>query len=214
MFNVYGPRQSISNPYQGVLAIFIGNVLRGEPITIHGDGEQTRDFVYVDDVVDAWLRVLDAPEPTEPCSTSAAAARRRSTSSPTRCSRRSASRGTPGRSAARRSARRPAARGRGHERARGARLERRRSPPGRRCANGGVGAWGRERLDDVPQQRCGLLRTRHGASRTCRSRLRADRETGARGGRRTFTRILRGQAGGRERSNTHSSYSDLRRARW
>jgi len=62
MFNVYGPRQSISNPYQGVLAIFIGNVLRGEPITIHGDGEQTRDFVYVDDVVDAWLRVLEAPD--------------------------------------------------------------------------------------------------------------------------------------------------------
>ena len=62
MFNVYGPRQSITNPYQGVLAIFIGNVLRGEPITIHGDGEQTRDFVYIDDVVDAWMRVLDAPE--------------------------------------------------------------------------------------------------------------------------------------------------------
>ena len=61
MFNVYGPRQSISNPYQGVLAIFIGNVLRDEPITIHGDGEQTRDFVFVDDVVDAWVRVLDAP---------------------------------------------------------------------------------------------------------------------------------------------------------
>ena len=60
MFNVYGPRQSIGNPYQGVLAIFIGNVLRGEPITIHGDGSQTRDFVFVDDVVDAWLRVLGA----------------------------------------------------------------------------------------------------------------------------------------------------------
>jgi len=62
MFNVYGPRQSISNPYQGVLAIFMGNVLRGEPITIHGDGLQTRDFVFVDDVVDAWLRVLATPE--------------------------------------------------------------------------------------------------------------------------------------------------------
>jgi UDP-glucose 4-epimerase len=59
MFNVYGPGQSISNPYQGVLAIFIGNVLRGEPVTIHGDGAQTRDFVYIDDVVDAWMRVLD-----------------------------------------------------------------------------------------------------------------------------------------------------------
>ena len=61
MFNVFGPRQSIDNPYQGVLAIFIGNVLRGEPITIHGDGLQTRDFVYIDDVVDAWMRVLDLP---------------------------------------------------------------------------------------------------------------------------------------------------------
>jgi UDP-glucose 4-epimerase len=61
MFNVYGERQSLSNPYQGVLAIFIGNVLRGEPITIHSDGEQTRDFVFVEDVADAWMRVLDEP---------------------------------------------------------------------------------------------------------------------------------------------------------
>jgi UDP-glucose 4-epimerase len=61
MFNVYGPRQSIDNPYQGVLAIFIGNVLRGEPITIHGDGQQTRDFVYIDDVVDAWVQALHDP---------------------------------------------------------------------------------------------------------------------------------------------------------
>jgi UDP-glucose 4-epimerase len=59
MFNVYGQRQSLTNPYQGVLAIFVGNVLREEPIKIHSDGEQTRDFVYVGDVVDAWLRVLD-----------------------------------------------------------------------------------------------------------------------------------------------------------
>jgi len=59
MFNVYGPRQSLSNPYQGVLAIFLGNLLRGEPITIHGDGEQSRDFVYVGDVVRAWMSVLE-----------------------------------------------------------------------------------------------------------------------------------------------------------
>ena len=59
MFNVYGPGQSIGNLYQGVLAIFIGNVLRGEPITIHGDRAQTRDLVYIDDVVAAWMRVLD-----------------------------------------------------------------------------------------------------------------------------------------------------------
>lgn len=58
MFNVYGPGQSISNPYQGVLAIFIGNVLRGEPIRIFGSGKQTRDFIYVDDVSRAWVQVI------------------------------------------------------------------------------------------------------------------------------------------------------------
>ncbi len=61
MFNVYGPGQALDNPYQGVLGIFLGNVLRGEPITIFGDGEQSRDFVYVDDVVDAWVGALNEP---------------------------------------------------------------------------------------------------------------------------------------------------------
>ena len=61
MFSVYGPGQSFSNPYQGVLGIFSGNLLRGEPITIFGDGEQTRDFVYVDDVVEGWVRALATP---------------------------------------------------------------------------------------------------------------------------------------------------------
>ena len=61
MFSVYGPGQSFSNPYQGVLGIFSGNLLRGEPITIFGDGDQTRDFVYIDDIVDGWLRALDNP---------------------------------------------------------------------------------------------------------------------------------------------------------
>lgn len=59
MFNVYGPRQSLTNPYQGVLAIFIGNVLRGEPIIIFGDGKNARDFVYIDDVADAWVTAID-----------------------------------------------------------------------------------------------------------------------------------------------------------
>lgn len=59
MFNVYGERQSLSNPYQGVVAIFIGNVLRDEPIVIFGDGEQSRDFVYISDVVEAWMLALD-----------------------------------------------------------------------------------------------------------------------------------------------------------
>jgi UDP-glucose 4-epimerase len=61
MYNVYGPRQALNNPYQGVLGIFIGNLLRGEPITIFGDGEQTRDFIYVDDVVEAWVSALGHP---------------------------------------------------------------------------------------------------------------------------------------------------------
>lgn len=58
MFNVYGPRQSLTNPYQGVLAIFIGNVIRNEPITIYGDGNQGRDFIYIDDVVKVWLDTI------------------------------------------------------------------------------------------------------------------------------------------------------------
>jgi UDP-glucose 4-epimerase len=61
MYNVYGPRQALDNPYQGVLGIFLGNALRGEPLTIFGDGEQSRDFIYVDDVVDAWVRALENP---------------------------------------------------------------------------------------------------------------------------------------------------------
>ncbi|MCK6577708.1 MAG: NAD-dependent epimerase/dehydratase family protein [Anaerolineae bacterium] len=61
MFNVYGERQSLTNAYQGVLAIFIGNVLRGEPITIHADGEQSRDFVHIDDVCRAWIGAVDTP---------------------------------------------------------------------------------------------------------------------------------------------------------
>lgn len=61
MFNVYGPRQSLTNPYQGVMAIFIGNVLRSEAVTIFGDGQQSRDFVYIDDVVDAWVKSIDNP---------------------------------------------------------------------------------------------------------------------------------------------------------
>ncbi len=61
MFNVYGPRQSLTNPYQGVLGIFLGNVLRGEQIRIFGSGVQSRDFVYVGDVARAWATALHAP---------------------------------------------------------------------------------------------------------------------------------------------------------
>jgi UDP-glucose 4-epimerase len=59
MYNVYGSRQELDNPYQGVLGIFLGNLLRNEPITIFGDGEQSRDFIYISDVVRAWVNALD-----------------------------------------------------------------------------------------------------------------------------------------------------------
>ncbi len=56
--NVYGPRQD-PHGEAGVVAIFAGHLLAGEPCTIFGDGSQTRDFVYVDDVVDAFVRAAD-----------------------------------------------------------------------------------------------------------------------------------------------------------
>jgi len=61
MYNVYGSRQALDNPYQGVLGIFLGNLLRGEPITIFGDGEQSRDFIHISDVARAWACALDNP---------------------------------------------------------------------------------------------------------------------------------------------------------
>ena len=56
--NVYGPRQD-PHGEAGVVAIFAGRLLSGEGCRIFGDGEQTRDFVYVDDVVDAFVRAAD-----------------------------------------------------------------------------------------------------------------------------------------------------------
>lgn len=53
--NVYGPRQD-PHGEAGVVAIFAERILRGDPVTVFGDGEQTRDYVFVDDVVDAFVR--------------------------------------------------------------------------------------------------------------------------------------------------------------
>lgn len=64
MFSVFGPGQSWDNPYQGVLGIFLGKLQRGEPIIIFGDGEQTRDFVFIDDVIDSWIGALESPDAT------------------------------------------------------------------------------------------------------------------------------------------------------
>jgi UDP-glucose 4-epimerase len=60
-FNIFGPRQDPSSPYSGVLAKFITQMLRGEQPTIHGDGEQSRDFTYIDNAVDANLLACTAP---------------------------------------------------------------------------------------------------------------------------------------------------------
>jgi len=60
-FNVFGPRQDPSSPYSGVLAKFITLMLRGEQPTINGDGEQSRDFTYIDNVVEANLLACKAP---------------------------------------------------------------------------------------------------------------------------------------------------------
>ena len=58
-FNVYGPRQDPNSPYSGVISIFCERLSRGAPIRIHGDGRQTRDFVYVADVVAALIAAMD-----------------------------------------------------------------------------------------------------------------------------------------------------------
>ena len=57
-FNVYGPRQDPSSPYSGVISIFTDKLKNNETPTIFGDGEQTRDFVYVSDVVEANMRAV------------------------------------------------------------------------------------------------------------------------------------------------------------
>jgi dTDP-L-rhamnose 4-epimerase len=58
-FNVYGPRQSLSNPYTGVAAIFMSRIKNNKPPVIFEDGLQTRDFVYVTDVVQACILALN-----------------------------------------------------------------------------------------------------------------------------------------------------------
>lgn len=60
-FNVFGPRQDASSPYSGVIALFIAALKQGRQPTIFGDGLQSRDFVYVDNVVDALTSAAQAP---------------------------------------------------------------------------------------------------------------------------------------------------------
>lgn len=60
-FNVYGPRQDPGSPYSGVISVFMTCLLQGTSPTIHGDGEQTRDFTYIEDVVDLVIKASKAP---------------------------------------------------------------------------------------------------------------------------------------------------------
>ena len=61
-FNVYGPRQSLSNPYTGVMSIFISRVKNGHSPVVYEDGRQTRDFIHVKDVVEANMLALESRE--------------------------------------------------------------------------------------------------------------------------------------------------------
>jgi UDP-glucose 4-epimerase len=60
-FNVFGPRQDPGSPYSGVISLFIKALSEGSRPTIYGDGEQTRDFTFVADVVDAVIRAAETP---------------------------------------------------------------------------------------------------------------------------------------------------------
>lgn len=63
-FNVYGPRQRDS-PYSGVIAIWLGRIIRNEDLIIYGDGEQSRDFTYVEDVIQGNLLIAEHDIPGE-----------------------------------------------------------------------------------------------------------------------------------------------------
>lgn len=60
-FNVYGPRQALSNPYTGACAIFSSRLRNGKPPVLYEDGRQTRDFIHVSDITQAVLLALDNP---------------------------------------------------------------------------------------------------------------------------------------------------------
>jgi nucleoside-diphosphate-sugar epimerase len=60
-FNVFGPRQDPSSPYSAAIARFVNAAIEGRPPTINGDGEQTRDFTYIDNVIEANLLAAQAP---------------------------------------------------------------------------------------------------------------------------------------------------------
>ncbi|OOV94996.1 NAD-dependent dehydratase [Pseudomonas sp. MF6396] len=64
-FNIFGPRQDPSSPYSGVISIFCERALNGTPINLFGDGEQTRDFLYVADLVAVLVQALEQAQVQE-----------------------------------------------------------------------------------------------------------------------------------------------------
>jgi len=65
LFNVYGPRQALSNPYTGVGAIFSSRLLNGQRPLVFEDGRQSRDFVHVSDIVEAFSLALEREDVTD-----------------------------------------------------------------------------------------------------------------------------------------------------
>jgi len=61
LFNVFGPRQQPNSQYSGVISIFVDAMQQGLPLTIYGDGTQTRDFIYVKDVANGFAKALTTP---------------------------------------------------------------------------------------------------------------------------------------------------------
>ena len=66
MFSVYGPGQNLGNLKQGMVSIYLAYMLRGMPVPVTGSLERVRDFIYIDDMVDAWERVLLQPRTASP----------------------------------------------------------------------------------------------------------------------------------------------------
>ena len=63
-FNIFGPRQDPSSPYSGVISIFMQRAISNKPITVFGDGEQSRDFVYIADLVQLLANAVEMKNPT------------------------------------------------------------------------------------------------------------------------------------------------------
>lgn len=60
MFNVYGPGQNLANLKQGMVSIYLAYILKGEPILVKGSRDRFRDFIYIDDVVNAWVAAIES----------------------------------------------------------------------------------------------------------------------------------------------------------